>query len=111
MRCPHRRKLHTFDVENKSYKGHPGFPEWLSGEGQSDLFSTDTLNFIVNDLVEMRENIDNKDKFITRKEIDLNIKIYKNVDKNSEEFKNAYEWLLDIYSDDKEDQRFVELDI
>ena len=111
MRCPHRRKLHTFDVENKSYKGHPGFPEWLSGEGQSDLFSTDTLSFIVNDLVEMRENIDNKDKFITRKEIDLNIKIYKTADKNSEEFKNAYEWLLDIYSDDKEDQRFVELDI
>ena len=111
MRCPHRRKLHTFDVENKSYKGHPGFPEWLRGEGQSDLFSTDTLNFIVNDLVEMRENIDNKDKFITRKEIDLNIKIYKTADKNSEEFKNAYEWLLDIYSDDKEDQRFVELDI
>ena len=111
MKCLHRRKLHTFDIENRTFGSHPGHNEWLVGKTFSELFSTDALAFIVDDLVALRENPDFKEKILTRKNIDKHIKIFTTADQNSEEFKKAYDWLIETYTNDKEDQRFVELDI
>ncbi len=40
----------------------------------------------------------------------LDLNKYTKADKNSKEFKSAYEWLLDTFSNEEVDERFVELD-
>ena len=71
----HRRKLHTFDIENRTFGSHPAHNEWLVGLTFSELFSTDALALIVDDLVTLRENPDFHEKILTRKNIDKHLKI------------------------------------
>ena len=53
MKCLHRRKSRILLIlENRTFGGsHPAHNEWLVGLTFSELFSTDALALIVDDLV------------------------------------------------------------
>ena len=106
----HRRKPHTFNPENQTFGGSTGYTDWLKGEFDYEGLSHDALSFIIDDLVERRENPEYQDKILKEKDVTTNAEIFKTADKNSEEFKSAYEWLLDTFGNEKDDERFVELD-
>ncbi len=106
----HRRKPHTFNPENQTFSGSTGYTDWLKGDFDYEGLSDVALSFIIDDLVERRENPEYQDKILKEKDVTTYAEIFKTADKNSEEFKSAYDWLLDTFSNDVVDERFVELD-
>ena len=104
----HRRKPHTFNPENQTFGGSTGYTDWLKGEFDYEGLSNDALSFIIDDLVERRENPEYQDKILKEKDVTTNAEIFKTADKNSEEFKSAYEWLLDTFGNEEDDERFVD---
>ena len=106
----HRRKPHTFDLENQTFSGTTTYTDWLKGEFDYEDLSDDAFSFIIDDLVERRDNSEYQDKILKEKDVTTNAEIFKKADKNSKEFKSAYEWLLDTFSNEEVDERFVELD-
>lgn len=111
MKCTHRRKPHNFDKENKSYDGSYGYSDWLVGETFTDLFSTETLSYVVGDLVERRENPEFHNNILKEKHVAEKAENFKNGRKDSKKFNEAYDWLVETFSNDKEDERFHELEI
>ena len=106
----HRRKPHTFNPENQTFGGSTGYTDWLKGEFDYKDLSNEALSFLIDDQVERRENSEYQDKILREKDVTTNAEIFKTADKNSKEFKSAYEWLVDTFSNEEVDERFVELD-
>ena len=106
----HRRKPHTFNLENQTFGGSTGYTDWLKGEFNYKDLPEEALSFLIDDQVERRENSEYQDKILREKDVTTNAEIFKTADKNSKEFKSAYEWLVDTFSNEEVDERFVELD-
>ena len=111
MKCLHRRKPYSFDRENQNYQGSTGFTDWLVGETETSLFSTEVLSCIVDDLIERRENSEYQKNILKEKHVNEFAKNFKSAKKDSKTFNDAYDWLLETFTDDKVDDRFYEIEI